>query len=376
MRVALLMSLLTCLFTVVKPIHAAETAGGDLDNATKLYTSGKIQGALNSVDSILKANPKNAGALYLKANCLIQLQRLPEASHLYALVMHLAPGSKIAEHARKAVAQIQSVQSAGSRSKMGSRGTRSTLSIEEVNDADGASAEAPDEGSTTLPASSSVSSKTHSSRKPVPPGTLELIRLQAQKARERAISDGQAQADGEKKKAEAQARAEQERVERLANTGQNRVDQQAISGADIAALRSRAAANAEALKQLGDAKAAWKEREAQEKAEGLKQQAEELEEQLVNNDRNYKGRTVKLNPIGTNLYIRNYASARPHVKSLDAQARTLPAVTDGTETSASVGRGCANGQAKVSGTVNPAARGNGKSGYRAEVKLEGEVLPK
>jgi hypothetical protein len=174
------------------------------------------------------------------------------------------------------------------------------------------------------------------------------------------------------RKAEIQGKSERERVERLVNHTGSRGDQQALSGAELSILRSRAAQNAESLRQLGEAKAAWKEREARDKSEGLQRQAEELEEQLVNNDRDYKGRTVKLNPVGTNLYIRNYSSAKPPVKSLDARARMLPAITDEMSTSA-ISRSSATQAKPGTDRSKPAALGRGIS--RTETKIEGEVLP-
>lgn len=335
MRTAFLLSLTLSALIAVKPISAA---ADDLSAATKLYTSGDTVGAVKLLDGVLHADSKNAGARYLRANCLMKLNRLSEAAHEYELVMHLSPRSKLAEHASSAITQINAAQRSTASDTAGG--------VKETGVASGASK--------------------------LPPGTIEFIRKQASKARERALEDGKAQANGELQKAESQARAEQERVERMANSGHNRIDHHPLSAAELAAMRSRAAANAEALKQIGSAKAAWKEQEAEEKAENLKRQAEELEEQLVNNDRNYKGRTVKLNPVGTNLYIRNYSSARPPIKALDALPQHLPAVLN--DTSASLAGSKLGGNAGA--RRSPGSRGNGNSGFRTETKLDGEVLPR
>lgn len=379
MRVSILLSLTLSIISAVQFALAAENSVSgtqtflpqaalkvtDLETATKLYKAGNFRAALKYVESHLRSDSKNVAARYLLANCLLALHQLPEASHEYSIVVYLNPKSPYADHARKAIKQIEAAQLAKAAKIEAARA---------ATDVDG-DGEGEGEETDTVDGAETVSSdlKSKSSPKHLPAGTLELIRMQAAKARERAIQMGRAEAAGEKQKADTQGRSEQERVERMVNNVGSRGDQQAISGTDLAILRSRAAQNAESLRQLGEAKAAWKEREAREKSEGLQRQAEELEDQLVNNDKDYKGRTVKLNPVGTNLYIRNYASAKPPVKSLDAQQRMLPAITDDANTSARVGTAGVTGQTKF-GKFNPAARGDGTS--RTETKLEGEVLPR
>lgn len=377
MRVSILLSLTFPFISAVQLALAAETSVSgtqtvlpktalkvtDLETATKLYKAANYRAALKYVESHLRGDSKNVAARYLLANCLLALHQLPEASHEYSIVVYLNPKSTYADHARKAIKQIEAAQLAKAAKIEAARAATNV-------DADG---EGDDTDTTNGAETFSSEPKSKSSPKHLPAGTLELIRMQAAKARARAIETGQAEAAGEKHKADIQGRSEQERVERIVNSAGSRGDQQGISGADLAILRSRAAQNAESLRQLGEAKAAWKEREAREKSEGLQRQAEDLEDQLVNNDKDYKGRTVKLNPVGTNLYIRNYSSAKPPVKSLEAQQRILPAITDEVKTSARVGTAGVNGQAKF-GKFNPAARGDGTS--RTETKLEGEVLPR
>ena len=135
-------------------------------------------------------------------------------------------------------------------------------------------------------------------------------------------------------------------------------------------MRSRAQASAEQLRRMGEARAAFKEQEAKDKAEILQRQAEELEEQLIN-DRPYKNREVKLNPIGTNLYTRNYSSTRPPVKALDAQAYTLPGDAGMRKTSATM-------SSSRGGTlpVVPGRASSGGSGTKAEAKVKGQVVPR
>ena len=334
---------------------SAQAPVNNLGAVLKLYRAGNYSASKKSLEEIVHYDSQNIFARYLLANCLLALKRLPEASHEYELVVHLGPKTPYADQARKAIKQIEASQLSRAAS------TVRTLSDNQSDEAD------------MMDNSDSESKRveTKSSPSHLPPGTLELIRAQTAKARERAIQTGRAEADGEKHKAEVQGKSERERVERLINNGGSRGDQQGLSGADLAALRNRAAQNAESLRQLGEAKAAWKEREARDKAEGLQRQAQELEEQLVNNDRDYKGRTVKLNPIGTNLYIRNYSSAKPAVKSLDAQARILPAITDETSTAAQLGSTSAQLNFAKSRRSAP-----GGGGTRTETKIEGEVLPR
>jgi len=333
---------------------AAQAPVNNLEAVLKLYRAGNYSASKKSLESILHYDSRNIFARYLLANSLLALKQLPEASHEYELVVHLGPKSQYADQARKAIKQIEASQL--------SRAAFKSSPSEDQSDA-------ADVMNDTESDSNRVETKSSASH--LPPGTLELIRAQTAKARERAIQTGKAEANGEKHKAEVQGKSERERVERLVNNGGSRGDQQGLSGADLAILRDRAAQNAESLRQLGEAKAAWKEREARDKSEGLQRQAQELEEQLVNNDRDYKGRTVKLNPIGTNLYIRNYSSAKPAVKSLDAKARILPAITDDTSTSAQLG---STGAQLKSAKSKPPALGGG--GTRTETKIEGEVLPR
>jgi len=302
----------------------------ELDQATKFYTAGKIEEALKAIDAVLQKKPRDVSAHYLRANCLLKQKHLPQAAHEYAIVVHLAPKSAVAEHARKAGAEIAAVQRTQAAKQSGA-----------------------------------------SSTKHLPPGTIELIRLQAAQARKRAIDTGEAEADAELKKAESQGQAERERVERMAQYGRSRNDSQPVSAGDMEVLRRNAAANAEVLKQIGESKAAWKEQEAKDKAENLRQQAEELEEQLVN-DRPYKSRTVKLNPVGTNLYTRNYSSARPPVKALEAQTQTLPDPAAVLHARGLVQSGNVNAK-KAPGAV---PRGKGNSAGRTETKVNGEVLPR
>jgi hypothetical protein len=309
--------------------YGADSAS--LEAACQLYSKGDISGCVKLLDLTLAKCPQDPGAHYLKANCLVKLKKLPEASHEYALVEHFAPGSKLAGQAKTAELQLAQFQVKSSVTTIGSTDKKS---------------------------------------RNLPPGTIELIRKQVQLARNRAIEMGKTEADNEIKKASNQAMSEQERAERMAQTARQRSDNGVVSSQDAEIIRSRAQANAEQLRLNGEARAAYKEQEARDKAENLKRQAEELEEQLVN-DRPYKNREVKLNPIGTNLYTRNYSSTRTPVKALQAEAKELPEnVIRRTSANLKLNHGSAAPSAVSS------RDGLGAKGTRAEIKVRGEVVPK
>jgi hypothetical protein len=319
------------LFVIVQlqcPVRAADQL--ELTAACRLYCAGDIQGCLKHVEAVLKKQPKDSSAHFLKANCYVKLKKLPEAIYEYALVELCSPGSKLALQAKSASAHLQSYQ-------------LKSVAVKEIS------------GDKRM--------------KHLPPGTIELIRKQASQASTRAIEMGQVEAGDEVSKASNQAKAEQERAERMAQAAQRRGDVTGVSLQEAEIMRSRAQANAEQLRLNGEARAAFKEQEAKDKAENLQRQAEELEEQLVN-DRPYKNREVKLNPIGTNLYTRNYSSTRAPVKPLDAQAFTLPGDVGTRKTSATMtSSGGSLSAVRSSSTI-------GKSGTQAETKVKGQVVPR
>jgi hypothetical protein len=153
-------------------------------------------------------------------------------------------------------------------------------------------------------------------------GTIDLIRTQVVRAKEHAASTGTAASQAERVKAELQGQAEKDRVERISQTGGARPDAPPIPAAELAAMRERAAQYAEYMKRVGEAKAAQKEREAEEKSAELQRQADELEHQLTDESYN-RHRDIKLNPVGTNLYVRNYSQIAPTVTPMRAQAASL-----------------------------------------------------
>jgi hypothetical protein len=202
----------------------------------------------------------------------------------------------------------------------------------------------------------------------VPSGTLELIRYQAARAKEHASEAGTAASRAERAKADMQGQAEKDRVERMNQGGGVRPDTPPISAAELAGMRERAAQYAEYMKRVGEAKAAQKEREAEEKSAELQRQADDLERQLTDESYN-KHRDIKLNPVGTNLYIRNYSQIQPTIVPLRAHAANLTGTASSISTSAKVGQ--------TSGSVsNLKVSGQGKNSILRKTDVRGEVLPK
>ncbi|MCC7529215.1 MAG: hypothetical protein IT342_11900 [Candidatus Melainabacteria bacterium] len=312
----------------------------ELDNANQAYITGDFERGVHYADLHLRKIPNDAATHYLKANCLVKLARLAEASHEYSLVTKLAPNSVISSYSKNALRSIQSMPA--EQRKLVSNAANSSGSR------------------------SSASAK-------VPPGTLELIRFQAARAKEHTLQTGDSASKDERLKADSQGKAERERVERLSQSGGARGDHPPVSAAELQAMRERAAANAEYLKQVGEAKAERHERESQEKSAELQRQAEDLERQLT--DENYnKHRDIKLNPVGTNLYVRNYAKIPPTVKPLRAQAESLSGSINSKQTSLKMQSSNVSGNA--SDTFRTNAVGQGTGSVRREVKVKGEVLPK
>ncbi len=198
-------------------------------------------------------------------------------------------------------------------------------------------------------------------------GTLELIRYQAARAKEHAAAVGNAASQAERAKADLQGRAEKDRVEKMSQSGGARTDLTPLSPAEMAAMRERAEQYAEYTKRVGEAKAAQKEREAEEKSAELQRQADDLENQLT--DENYnRNRDIKLNPIGTNLYIRNYSRIPSTIKPMHAQAASLSGTASSQQTSA---RFLSTDNSKCS---NRKTVGQGKSIVR-KTNVRGELLP-
>ena len=314
----------------------------ELDLANQAYITGDFERGVQYVNLHLRKLPHDGAAHYLKANCLMKLARLREARDEYAYVLKVAPNSVISNYSKDALKQID---------------TMPAEQRDAVEKARNKSSTADREGASTAVTPGKV-----------PAGTIELIKFQAARAREHAIQSGSAASNDERHKADSQGKAEKDRVERLSQSGGSRGDHPPVSAAELAAMRERAAHNAEILKQIGDAKAARHEREAQEKSSELQRQADDLERQLTDDSYN-KHRDIKLNPVGTNLYVRNYSQIPPTVKPMRAQAQSLFDSITGQRTSAQIRTSTSSGSLKT----NAAGQG---TGILRETKVKGEVLPK
>jgi hypothetical protein len=308
----------------------------ELDQANRSYVIGDFERGVQYADLHLRKLPKDGAAHYLKANCLMKLGRLAEAQREYALVTKLAPDSVISDYSKTAIKGIDAL---------------------------------PPDQRNLLTSSANGSKAGKSASNKVPPGTVELIRFQAARAKEHALSAGDAASRDEKLKADNQGRSQREAVERLSQSGGARGDHPPLSAAELQAMRERAAHNAEILKQIGDAKAARHEQESRAKSEELQRQAEDLERQLT--DENYnKNRDIKLNPVGTNLYVRNYSQIPPTVKPMRARAESLSGVAASQQTSAQLQSSSAAGKLRTNAT------GQGTNAIRRETKVKGEVMPR
>jgi hypothetical protein len=351
--------------------------------AQKLYAASDPSGSLHILDSMLHANPADATAHYLKANCLVLLKRHAEAFNEYSLAERLAPRSAIAGYSHNARVSLD-------RMLRQQAANESEESIE-AGGSRAAPTATPTEIPTAIPTAAhtailrGVHTEAHTAGSTdVPPGTLELIRKQAELAKVRAVESGKAEAENEVAKASNQAKTLQERAERQAAemaAGRNRGGEPSVLTPpdQLEAVRSQAAANAERLKQLGKMKAEMKEQESQEKADEIQRQSEGLQDQLLHRHRS-RNQEIELNPVGTNLYIRNYSSVPSSVAPLHAQAgsivkkdtsaiKTTSAsvnssnVTAGLKTKASTGNGSSN------------AIGQGALDKHAVTSVKGQVLP-
>jgi hypothetical protein len=324
-----LAQILAC--TALLAVQAIECCAleSDLELAQKYYSAGALSSSVRLLNSILEKSPGNATAHYLKANCLLKLKRNAEAFNEYSLAERISPNSKLAYYCRLGEAQIKYGSAFASKIREKAKITQEAkngLIEKSEEDQTQEQAEEPTEESVrqTVNTVNTVAPNKKVQRNQndtLPPGTLELIRKQAASARKRAIEMGQIDALSERQKAENAAISLKEKAERLAARGKGGTEPVALSEAELAAIRSQAAAAGSDLRELGKLKAAIKERESQDKAEEIERQANNLQDQLL--DDRHRQDELRLNPIGTNLYIRNYS--KPPVAPLHAQAKTLAA---------------------------------------------------
>ncbi|MBA3858092.1 MAG: hypothetical protein C0507_14400 [Cyanobacteria bacterium PR.3.49] len=308
----------------------------ELDEANRSYVIGDFENGVRYAELHLRKLPNDGAAHYLKENCLMKLGRLAEAQREYLLVTKLAPDSVINDYSKAALKSIEKLP-AEQRALL--KGTTDSNSAIKINAGK------------------------------VPPGTVELIRFQAARAKEQALRSGDTASRDEKLKADNQGKAQREAVERLSQSGGARGDHPPVSAAELQAMRERAAHNAEILKQVGEAKAARHEQESRAKSEELQRQAEDLERQLTDDNYN-KNRDIKLNPVGTNLYVRNYSQIPPTVKPMRARAESLSGAATSQQTSAQLQSSAASGKLRMNAT------GQGVNALRREANVKGEVIPR
>lgn len=272
------------------------------------YRQRKFAQALQGFDQALRdqSNKNTVAIHYMKANCFVQMNQPGEADEEYALAQSLAPGSQIAKYCEVARANIKRLSMAPN---MTSRTTVKAKAQSDDEDDD----ENGDDKKT---------SPTAKNNAPVSPATLDLIAKQAALARQRALDIGNVAAENERLKAANEARSLQSRLERAASTPKGSTEPVALTPAQIDAIKSQAAAGSDQLKQVGEWKAQQRKQESEDKAEEIRRQAENLQSQLINYRPNINS-DIKLNPVGTNLYIRNYSKGIDPITPLKAQTKML-----------------------------------------------------
>lgn len=322
---------------------AVEAASQALDMAQTLYARGDAAEALPFVDAALKANAADANAHYLKGNCLVKLGRLNDARVEYWTAEHAQPGSAAAGYAKSARLSVESV--------MVKRIKQASSAQAQADTADSGSESGEEAQDTDTPSNSKL-----------PPGTLELIRKQASLARQRAESIGKIEAENELNKANVQAKTLQERAEHAAAQPRNSSEAVQLTPEEVANIRSQAANSADRIRDIGKMKANIKQWEAAEKSDEIKNQSENLQRMLIDPSKSGNA-DIKLNPVGTNLYTRNYQFIPSKITPLRAQPQTLTEV---------------NGSNRgTSATVNGSGAGSQKNGHGLGVKtsVKGQLMP-
>lgn len=255
------------------------------------------QPSYQALSAMLAKDPQNATAYYMRG-CILMKAGNQAALKDFERASQLAPGTRIEQYSKLAIARLTPPAP-----------TQASDQATDVSDED--AVEEP------------------KVKGEAPNSTVALIRKQAELAHDRELQRGRLEAQEEVNKADNQAKTAQERLQRQAMEaalgkygGEQRMDPYAfVSPAQVDAFRAQAAATAERVRNLGKLKAGIKEQEGREKADEIDYQADNLERQLKD-DHPLSG--IKLNPVGTNLYTRNYALVPPTVKAVKAEALPLP----------------------------------------------------
>ncbi len=337
----------------------------DFEHAQTLYAAGDAADSLKYLDAFLRVNPNDASAHYLKANCFVLLKRLPESVTEYATVERLLPKSKLAAYAQMARTRINAMPV--------TRGEARALSSKRAPDSDSETTD-DDDDENVAPDQAKNSSVSTS----LPANTIETIRKQAAQARARQAEIGRAEAEGEIEKANNQVKSMQERVAREGAHGRNGTEPTTMSAEQSEAVRGQTSQTAERLRQQGQWKAEIKQWEAQEKVNELKEQAENLEWRLLHEPVGPIS-DVRLNPIGTNLYTRNYASVPSRLVPMHAQVKSLPSTSGALlETSGSVRQSPATSSSQqTNAQLNlraGSAKGKGIGAQHAVTTVKGQVV--
>jgi hypothetical protein len=281
---------------------AAADSSVEYQKGQQLYAAKDYSNAIINFDIALKNNPQlnNANIHYMKADCLLAMGKHPQADREYAIAETFAPQSQLAIYCKSAREKIK--QTTKSSSDSGDEQTQSTSALSLMNKNSGGEHEPQNAN--------------------VPPGTFELIRTQAKLARERAMQTGAIAAENERLRSENEARSLQARLERQASMPKGATEPVTLSPGQLEAIKGQSIAGAEQLRQQGEFRAAQRKFESEEKSEEIRVQAENLQSQLINYRPNINS-DIKLNPIGTNLYIRNYSKGIDPILPLKAQPRVM-----------------------------------------------------
>jgi hypothetical protein len=307
------------------------TTTAALVTAQKYYASGDANRAFQSITTVLKLEPSNATAHYLMANCLLKLGRAAEAGKEYYAAESLAPRSKIADYSRIARTHIEAMQKEQAKSRVISNSDDDDAEATEDDrtsvSSSGSDASTVRAASTASNTNSTLNTRAATSSEAVPPGTLELIRKQAILAKRMALENGAAEAESERQKGIYEAKSLQEKAERNAARPAGSNEPINVPSEERERIKAEAAVIGERLKQIGDWKASIVEEWSHEKSDEIQRQADDLQHQLIDN----RPSNMKLNPVGTNLYIRNYA--KPPLTPLQAEIKSLSTKTTATLTS-------------------------------------------
>jgi hypothetical protein len=346
------------------PAQAADSSHNAYALAENDYKQKRFEQALRGFEQALRddSNRNKVVIHYMKANCLVQMNQPGEADKEYAIAQALAPGSQIAQYCDLARANIKRLSLTPNAASQ----TTPRKNADYENDDDD---ENSDEQKTTAV---SAQAKYNPA---VSPATLDLIAKQAAIARQRAMEIGNIAAENERIKAANEGRSLQAKLERAASTPRGGTEPVALTPQQIDGIKSQAAAGSEQLRQVGEWKAQQRKQESEDKSEEIRRQAENLQSQLINYRPNINS-DIKLNPVGTNLYIRNYSKGIALITPLKAQTKTLPSYKYATEgiQGAVVSKQTSLNKVDGRGTSNATSSSLEEVGQRSVASVKGQLI--